>query len=311
MSMLLVHDDSGLDPVSALLSARPRPDVDVVPLSVFLRRMGVRFDDVGGCLVQAPVEPGILPVAGTRVIARVIDRVSEVSVRAARALVSVGADGSSADGSGDGPAGDDGAPLPTTGQLQQAYEHLVRDLARLPPERQTSTLGWMLPLTSQWFVVRGALPHLSIPTFKSGYGPEPIDESGLERPIWKSPFDFYAWQPNQRPEGPIWDALVVSRPEGSPVLVYGRPDDLVVSALGALGPEASQALDAARQQLTADSARILQLFGFGIGEVLWFVSPQGRVFAACSPLLYGCARQPDFAAVVDRYIDSLAEVIPA
>ncbi len=291
ISVLLVHDDSGLDPVANLMGAGSRPDLELVPLSAFLRRLGVRYDAIGGCLVQEPdtAAPGLPPGA------RLVDRVSEVSVQTARALTS--------DDLAAAPDADD-VPLPTTAQVQQAYEQLIGDRAALPAVRQYSTLGRMLPLTSQWYLAREALPHLAIPDFKSGYGPEPIDATGIEQPIWKSPFDFYAWQPNQRPEGPIWDALVVGRPPGMPVLVYGQPDDLVVSALGAGAPDA---LEAVLPLLTDDSARILRLFGFGIGEVLWFVAQQQCVFAACSPLLYGCARQPDFAAVVDRFIDRLAE----
>lgn len=299
MPVLLVHDDSGLDPVSSLLRTRPQTDVEVVPLSAFLRRMGVQFDPAGGRLFRGPSAGELAPVTASRII----DRVSEVSLQTAQALAV-----------GDAPEAQPApapapAPAPTTSQVQQAYEQLVRDAAQLPPERQYSTLGRMLPLTNQWYAVREALPHLAIPVFKSGYGPEPVEDTGIERPIWKSPFDFYAWQPNAKPEGPIWDALVVGRPEGSPVLVYGPPDQLVTAVLGPSSPETRAILDAVHDQLVQDSALILRLFGFAIGEVLWFVSPSARVFAACSPLLYGCARQPDFEAVVDRYVGAvLAQV---
>ncbi len=271
MRVLLVHDDKVGDPIADVLMKFPIKEVESVALSDFLKRCGVEMSTTD-CTATVGDLDGIYD--------RVIDRVVEVSPRTLEAF------------------GGKGAGL-QRGQVLAIYEQL---LARTdPPDmgRQYSTLGKLLPLPTQWYLVNKSFPALRTPEFRYAYGPEIIDGQDMSSPIFKSPFDLYTWKPNERPDKQAWDDFIVSRPSGIPVLSYKLNDEVIIESLqpvSTLIPHTSL--------LRSATVEILQLFSARVGEILWYVTESDVTFAAFSHFLAGAAMSTEFSAQARVYLDS-------
>ncbi len=268
MTTFLVFDDKVGDPIADVLIKRPIDDIEMVELSKFLLRFGVAND--GPCrLIVSP--DSIRPKS-------VIDRVIEISPATIEAV------------------GGAGTPL-QRGQVYAAYEELISGAMELSCDRQYTSLGKLVPLPTQWLLVRQRLPQVDVPAFVYGYGPETTDTTGFDQPIFKSPFDLYGWKPNKRPTGLIWDELVVDRPTGRPLLSYQLGGELVVEAFD--GESVSARLT---ESITTLFPIVLDVFAARVGEALWFVGDGSITFAAFSHFLAGAARSRRFEGIAHTYL---------
>jgi hypothetical protein len=82
-----------------------------------------------------------------------------------------------------------------------------------------SSVGDLLPLNLQWHVFKSRIIDIATPNFAYGFGFAKLDTNDFLQPIWKSPFDFYNWKPNDGGQNEI-HPFVVDRPAGYPILLY-------------------------------------------------------------------------------------------
>lgn len=282
MKNLIVCDDFVTDPLAQAAAGLAEAGAPrVVLLSDFLSDQGFAFDALTGQMQRrSAAAPAPEPC-------RILDRVVEVS----RKTVDVF---------------DGGAGLLQRGQILACYETALHEHAAGPgANRQYATVGRLLPLPTQWHLIEQAGLGVSVPDYLYGYGPTPVDASGLERPVFKSPYDLYHWRPNEPEPGDVWDQFLVESPQGAPVLVDFFEDRFTVTALRE-GCE-----DIARdkaERLINLSQRAAEVFGAAHGEVLWYIGDDKILFAAFSHFLKGAART---GAFTDHARDYLADFFKA
>src|SRR4029077_15948437 len=197
MNVTVVRDDATPDALENLITSLDGTSSSVIFLSEFILSNGYRYNGENGRFI---------PTARTDVHAgslappMLLNRVVEISTYSCSRLA-------------------DEISAPTRGLVSELYSRL---LARYPqpycPEISYSTVGKLVPLFTQWSMVTKGIPGVRVPIFKYGYGPEKISAEDLANPIYKSPFNFYEWRPNDPPEGVTMDTFVVDRPKGEPLL---------------------------------------------------------------------------------------------
>ena len=190
------------------------------------------------------------------------------------------------------------------GQVSFCYEKLLRARNLIAsPNLMYSTIGKVVPLVAQWTWVRAALPGVETPDFVHGYGPEVIDTSHFQEPIYTTPLNLYQWRPNTRPEGEVWDAFVVNRPRGRPVVTTVLGDEIAHNFLDANVECGIPHALAAR--LTLYAGVLKRLFASRMGEALWFIEDDHVAFASYSHALYASARLSSFDEMAFSFLASL------
>lgn len=277
MTLMLVCDDFVGDTLADVAKAPEAPLARVVTLSELFALNGIGFDPERGDLARTGAAR---PPEG----ARILDRVAEISPETLKRL--------------DGDTG-----MLRAGQVFAWYDALVRDAAPASADCQYTRLGKLLPLPTQWYLVAAAGLGLAVPDFVYGYGPAEVDASALDSPIFKSPFDLYNWRANQRPEGLIWDELVVARPTGSPVICYFLGSSTF--SVRSLGPAAEPISEATLAELKRITPELRKLFAAEVGECLFFVDGEQITFCAFSHFLFGADRVDGFAAEATAWLRGL------
>lgn len=246
-------------------------NLTLTTLEEFLERKSCRYDPKTGSLVfEENVQFDVNMV---------MDRVIEVSNKSLENI-------------------DNNDNVISKGQVYQAYTKLLE--LNTDDNCQYSTAGYLLPLNSQWQIIKANGIPVDTPNYLHGYGPEIIDISSLKHPIFKSPFDYYRWKPNDRPEGLAIDEFVVEKPAGVPVLSYFLGDQIsdpvVLNSAENISSESSL-------KIAKISLKIKELFLFEVGEILWYVDADNITFAALSPFLNGASNQNGFRQSVKSYLE--------
>lgn len=192
------------------------------------------------------------------------------------------------------------SPTISKGQISLAYEKFLSDSGVTPAKgRCYSTVGKLLPLTSQWSLVKTNLINLMVPKYVHSYGSEPVGNHGFSNPIYKSPFDLYSWKTNtKQPEKETIDEFIVDRPIGSPLLSYFLGKIVTVKHLNA-ELRISSSTEATIRSLTAD---IAEIFDAKAGEVLWFCDDSNLTFAAFSHHLSAASLQEEFRTNASQFL---------
>ncbi len=277
MTLEFITDDAFDDPVivhfeKACGAACP---VRRTRLSDMLKHHGFHVSREGELKQRNP--------AATKEEGRVIDRVIEISGETIRNL------------------GDRSGML-TRGIVSHAYQTLLSDVLGVKPRKSGySTVGNLVPLFTQWRIVREAVPEVDVPDFLYGYGPEEVDVSDMRDPLFKSPFDIYNWRQSVPPGEEAFDVFVVDKPVGRPILSYFLFGEIHVHDLHdpATGP--GSGLGA---RIRSATSRIAPAFRGDMGEMLWFANETSLVFAAYSHVLNAASRLPSIDAAVRHVVDS-------
>jgi hypothetical protein len=276
MDILVITDDGVEDPISTVLAADAKSPwrVSSQKASEFITAGGASFSAEDGMFHFQGQNAGS-PAQAQPVV---LNRVIEVSDRTISAL---GA----------------GRSLLTRGQVTHALANVLSTYKRvLGSPGVCSPVGNLVPLVSQWKLLSQRFPSIRTPEYKYGYGPEPIDHLPFQRPIWKSPFDFYSWKVSDTAPKVHYDSFVVNRPEGVPVLVY-----FFGKAWHAQFLAAGQELSAEqRARLGELLPFIRETFGALTGECLLFAEGSSLTFASFSHYLTAAARQPPFLGVLQE-----------
>lgn len=213
---------------------------------------------------------------------RVIDRVIEISGETIRNL------------------GDTNGIL-TRGIMSCAYQMLLSRVIGMEPRGASyATVGTLVPLFTQWRIVRETVPSVEVPEFLYGYGPEEVDVSSMHDPLFKSPFDIYNWRQSAPPDDEPFDVFVVDKPAGRPIMSYFLFDEIHVHGLHDPASDLESALEARIRNATG---RIASAFRGDMGEILWFAQADSLVFAAYSHALNAAARLPSIDEAVQGAVD--------
>ena len=282
MNLEFITDDAFDDPViphfeKACGAACP---VRRTRLSEMLKRHGFHVSRDGELKRRDPAATG--KRAATEEW-RIIDRVIEISGETIRNL------------------GDSNGML-TRGIVSYAYQTLLCDFMGMESRRSSySTVGNLVPLFTQWRIVRETIPSVEVPDFLYGYGPEKIDISGMRDPLFKSPFDIYNWRQSDPPGEGAFDVFVVDKPVGRPVLSYFLFGEIHVHDLHDPASDLESGLGSRIRNATC---RIAPAFRGDMGEMLWFANGRSLVFAAYSHVLNAASRLPSIDAAVHHVVDS-------
>jgi hypothetical protein len=149
-------------------------------------------------------------------------------------------------------------------------------------------------------MVKKAIPGISLPQFKYGYGPELVDASDIEAPIFKSPFDLYTWRPNTptEKEDPV-DVFVVDRPRGRPLNAFFCGQHVGMKWLD----EPSDVDANTRTSLTPLVLGVKDVFTAFIGETLWFVHGNEITFASFSHHAFAAQRYSELKELVTTVLE--------
>lgn len=162
--------------------------------------------------------------------------------------------------------------------LQTEIESTLRETILLNPNStaepgQYSLCGHYLPLYLQWSQALDACPWLRVPRYTYAFGSVAPDVSDFSRVIYKSPYDFRSWKPNE-PPGFWWHTFAVERPAGAPILAVVIGGETLVQ-----GDDIGEDV----RSVVLDSAPVIcRTFGSTFGEILYFADETGVTFAAFS-----------------------------
>lgn len=276
MKVLIVKDDAIPEALEGLLKAGDNAEsFEILPISRFITLHGYRYDSASGRFISDAA------VARTLEANLLVDRVVEVTQQSCLALAG------------------GGAPTLFRGQVLHVYQMLLRRYLRLGESQGCyATVGTLVPLFTQWGMVNKTLPWLKVPDYKYGYGPEVIDASEFERPVYKTPFDLYDWRPNAAPEGIPDDSFVVNRPEGTPMLLFFCGRQVAARCLSDGSLVDKQLVSRMRDTVLL----IADKFSAFMGETLWFMHGDTMTFAAFSHRLDAAKRFPETR---DLFLDAV------
>ncbi|MCJ2189055.1 hypothetical protein [Novosphingobium beihaiensis] len=261
--LVIIVDDESQEPITATIQDELGCNkISVWPLSNLFCDVGIQFSY--GEMVRNTITP---PDRNLN-ISRIFDRVVEITPATARNIDSSG--------------------LTTVGMVSAAYQAVLNNFRyEISEHPQYSTVGRVVPLFSQWLYVKKFFPHLSIPDYAYGYGPEIVNFDHLDRAVHKSPFDLYSWIPNGPDKNMTNDHFVVSRPKGRPILSYCVGEEVSVVDLSN-----QKALHC--EDIHILTRRVATIFGTKIGEILWFKEGPELTFASFSHKLFASSKTSDF-----------------
>ncbi|MGH8079853.1 MAG: hypothetical protein ACREP7_04705 [Lysobacter sp.] len=270
MKIVIVRDDAIPEALEELFAQSDSgDDYQTMELSRFIALHGLSYDALSGRFLATGADS---PAINADLV---IDRVVEVTK-----LTCVAIGGA--------------APPPFRGQVLQAYESLLTCYRRPQTTGHYSTVGTLVPLFTQWAMVQQTLPWVRVPDYKYGYGPEEVHADDFAQPVYKTPFDFYDWRPNDAPTGIPNDIFVVDRPPGMPMLTFFGGHRVATRSL-----VDGQRVDPVTMAKLKDvTLLIANRFDAYIGEILWFVDEAKITFAAFSHRLDAAKRFPETAELV-------------
>jgi hypothetical protein len=282
MATTIVVDDgfrsSAADLILATLTSQG--PAELLELSSFLTKAGVTFDRASGYLVwdEATLRQSF-PDYNSR---NICNRVISISKQTPRAL--------------DGNTG----ILPPAVVLD-SFALVLRQFPHVwGKPGKYSAVGHLLPLNLQWQLFKSRVIDIATPNFAYGFGFARPDTNLFRQPIWKSPFDFYGWKPNEREQSGI-HPFVVDRPAGYPVLLYFVGESAEIFTIS--GREQIQG--PVRMRIF-DCVRALRgMFEASMGEALFFVDEDRLTFAAFSHHLKTSLADAQFQNVLASGLEQL------
>jgi hypothetical protein len=269
------HHCSAADALVTTLAA----ETELVTVSEFLKRAGTRYCDRSAFLVSdAALLDNFRRAQGDRLV---INRVVDVSAATVAAL-------------------DRGDGLISQMLVMSEYCRILGLLANvrgLPG--LYSPAGNKLPLNLQWKLMNDAVPALATPKFFYGFGAVEAPVDDYRDPLWKSNFELYDWRRSEALQVQL-HPFVVDKPRGEPVVAYfvgDRSATFRATDFGSLSPALHD-----RLVTTLDAVR--KTFAAEMGEVLFYASEEGPVFAAFSHYLKTAGLHPKFGEVLKSGTES-------
>jgi len=283
--LVFVIDDSSPEPLfSVLKDLIGAPAVDVWPVSNLIQDADVKF-------VNGRVEfPSQISWPTANNLSFVVDRLVEIT--------SVTVNNAAAKN------GSSGLGSCSIGLVSKAYQFVLQNVENWDDKNcQYSTVGMVLPLHLQWNYIRKHFPFVAVPFYLYGYGPEILDYSNFQNPIFKTPFDLYSWRKGIAPENTVTDKFVVERPTGLPVLTF-----CIGACVFACDPVTGVELQ--NEKLIQLTNKISSLFcnKINIAEILWFLDGDSVTFGSLSHKLFAATRLEIFHKNVGRIYQELLNI---
>lgn len=274
MKVVVVRDDGISDAVHKVIESADGVDsCDEILLSDFVLSHGYFYDNASGCF-KAGKKSGE-PRRGLE-DSLLVNRVVEISKESCLRLA-------------------DGMFAPTRGQVSHAYANLLKTYVQpCSLNQQYSTVGTLVPLFTQWRVVKEHMPGVSTPEYRYGYGPEIIDADGFDNPIYTTPFHLYDWRPNSPMVGIPLDTFIVERPKGNPLVAFFCGEHVAMRWLD----EDNLVNDSIAVPLRKLVLSVKDIFTAFVGESLWFIDEEISTFASFSHRLCTAQHYPELRELI-------------
>lgn len=265
-----IHGDAAADALAKVLNKWGR--ARILPLTNFMFGEGFRFDRQSGFLIRN----------GPRVDARiranwVCNRVIQVSPGVASLF-------------------DNHAGILKPNFVLSSYVRALSERTVLGVQLGQYPAYQALPLYAQWKLFSQEPNDLEVPRFAYGFQSVAPDTSDFRNPIWKDPFDVYAWESSGEIGKGRMHAFVVDKPSGRPAVAYFVGDASDVFMLDALDDVDNIAKERIARALTP----IRTAFKTFMGESLFFIDGARVTFAAFTPYLKSSVGHRSFSLVLER-----------
>jgi hypothetical protein len=159
----------------------------------------------------------------------------------------------------------------------------------------------LLPLNTQWFLIKRAQSAAQVPVFVYGFGQTIPDLHKFHDPMRKSVWSLFDWkiEAHLPPHEENWHHFFVERPVGTPVICYYAGDQLELSF--PRGETIEVNLDVYKEIAHTACNQFKSYFG----EFLTYHDQGMTTFYAFSPYLLSVRSEARFAGLIASGIDRL------
>ena len=194
---------------------------------------------------------------------------------------------------------------PCRGHINNVLENILCDYSTLIDRNniQYSTVGILIPLFTQWQIIKLSINNIHFPEFKHASGFESIDFSEFTRAVHKEPHELYNWKPNKKPDEIKYNQFVVNRPSGNPFISFFCGTHANVNSIGVTQKLTHELKD----RILTYTKLISKIFNCVIGECLWFIDGQKITFASFSHYYTSINHFPKAAKCFENMVDDLNE----